>query len=269
VNTAVFRGYDALEGFVEDTDSASVSVLKPGIALSKSANPAMAHVGDIITYTFEVTNGGNTPLSDVQVTDNLIENIVLTGGDVDEDGWLDVAETWVFSANYTVAAVAPDLVENTAGVSGRDALLETVIASDSVIISILKPAIYLEKSANTEIARVGDNIIYTFEVNNAGNTPLTNILVTDHRIDNVAYASGDSNGDGLLDVGESWIFSANYTVTSDDTSPLVNTAIASGQDGLLQMVTSEDSTSVAPLMPSIDLEMTAEPAEAYPGETIT
>ncbi len=244
VNTAVFSGYDALEGLVEDSDNASVSVLKPAIALEKTASPGMAHVGNNITYTFEVTNSGNTPLSDVEVTDNLTENIVLTGGDVDENGWLDVTEHWIFTANYNVAAGAPDLLENTASISGKDALLKTVTASDSVIVSILKPAIYLEKSASVTEARNNDIIRYTFEVTNIGNTPLLNIQVTDNLTGDIVLISGDDDGDGELDIAERWTFTATHTVITEDPKPIVNTASVSGWDILQKTVNASDSVTV-------------------------
>jgi uncharacterized protein YfaP (DUF2135 family) len=63
-------------------------------------------------------------------------------------------------------------------------------------------------------------------------------------IEVVAYQSGDANKDGILDLDETWVFTAAYTVTAEDNSPLVNTATASGSDALGQTVNAQASTSV-------------------------
>ncbi len=43
----------------------------PAITLLKDG-PQSAAVGDTITYTFDVTNSGDTPLSNVHITDPLL-----------------------------------------------------------------------------------------------------------------------------------------------------------------------------------------------------
>jgi len=56
---------------------------------------------------------------------------------------------------------------------------------------------------------VGDKIVWTYEVKNVGDTPLSNILVTDNApgVDPI-YRSGDINRNGLLEPGEIWIYEA-------------------------------------------------------------
>jgi large repetitive protein len=269
MNTANVTGRDALSLLVSSADEVSVSVLRPGITLDKSANASFVHVGDNITYTYEVTNNGNTPLVNILVTDNQIDNVNYTSGDSNEDGLLDVEETWIFSSNYTVGAEDPDLLVNTANVTGRDALEKTVTASDSASAAILRPGIDIDKTASPEMAHVGDNIIYTYEVTNNGNTPLGNIQVTDNRIDNIAFTSGDINEDTLLDVEETWVFTANYIVGSNDPDLLVNTANVTGRDALSLLVTAEDDASVSVLSPGIALDKSSDREEAFVGDIIT
>ena len=55
-----------------------------------------------VSWTYGISNAGNVPLSNVRVTDSLLGTItVVISGDVDNDGVLDVGETWVFALNGT------------------------------------------------------------------------------------------------------------------------------------------------------------------------
>ena len=61
-------------GFITDLD----------IAVTKASNVTQAHEGDVITYNYTVTNPGNVPLSDVSVTDDMIEDVTYQSGDTNE-----------------------------------------------------------------------------------------------------------------------------------------------------------------------------------------
>ncbi|MFC2049696.1 FecR domain-containing protein [Chloroflexota bacterium] len=113
-------------------------------------------------------------------------------------------------------------------------------------------AIAITKTADRTQACVDDNIIYTYQVTNAGNTPLSNILVTDDRAGTATYQSGDANGDNKLDMYETWIFTASYTVVAQGKTSfvLVNTATASGREPLYRLlITAQDTTGVEILIP--------------------
>jgi uncharacterized repeat protein (TIGR01451 family) len=243
VNTANVTALDYQEQTVTDSDSASVAIVRPGIALAKDASADQVNAGDNITYTFTVTNKGNTPLSGIALSDNMVDEISPPSGD-DGNGLLDMGETWVYTANYTASQDDPDLLVNTANVSGVDALEKIVTASANASVAILRPCIFLHKIGNPSEVRVGDNITYIFKVTNTGNTPLADISVTDDHLGNISYYMGDNNGNGLLDIGETWFFRAVYTTCSEDPSPLVNTAIATGTDFLLHEVSAECSAGV-------------------------
>ena len=61
----------------------------------------------------------------------------------------------------------------------------------------------------------GDVINYLISVANAGNVPLTNVTLTDPNADagSITYVSGDGGVAGVLEVGETWIYSATHLVT--------------------------------------------------------
>ncbi|MDZ4132651.1 MAG: hypothetical protein U1E11_05885, partial [Dethiobacteria bacterium] len=59
---------------------------------------------------------------------------------------------------------------------------------------------------------VGGAVTWDYIVTNPGRVALSNVVVTDNRLAaNPVYVSGDLNGDGLLQVGETWLFKATGT----------------------------------------------------------
>jgi uncharacterized repeat protein (TIGR01451 family) len=213
-----------------------------------------AHEGDAVTYTYTVTNPGNVPLSSVSVTDDKIEDVTYQSGDTNGDGRLDTHETWVFTATYNVTTEDSSPLVNTAAAAGTYARAGTIITWTTASVDILRPAVAINKTADRAQAHEGDTITYTYTITNPGNTPLSAISVTDDKVGYITYEggyqSGDTNENEILDIDETWVFTATYTITDDDVSPLVNTANVSGTDALSQLVESEeDSASVDILRP--------------------
>jgi uncharacterized repeat protein (TIGR01451 family) len=258
VNVATASGSIALGGggwaTVSATDTATVTVLRPGIALNKTAEATVVHVGDTVSYSYNVTNGGNAPLSEVTVTDEGLE-VAYDVGDADGDGWLDVGEAWVFRSSRNVTGGDESPLVNTASVNASDGLGLVVRTHATCNVTILRPSIGLNKTAEPTVVRVGDTVSYSYNVTNQGNAALANVDLVDDRVDDVAYRSGDDNGNGQLDVDEAWIFCGNYTVALEDESPLVNTASVNASDGLGLVVGAEVGCNVTILR--LDVEITS------------
>jgi hypothetical protein len=218
------------------------------IAITKMPDLTQAHEGDTVTYTYNVTNPGNEPLSDVSVTDDKIEDVTYESGDTNGDGRLDIDEAWVFTAMHTITTNDTSPLVNNAAAAGTNALSETIVTWTNASVDILRPAIAINKTAEPAQAHEGDTITYTYNMTNIGNTPLSNISVTDDKVGNITYEdgylSGDTDGNEILDGNETWVFTATYNVTSDDVSPLVNTATVSGTDALSRSVDAIATASV-------------------------
>lgn len=71
-NTAMARGTDADGRTVDDTASWVVNLIHPGIEVVKTVSDTNPAVGQTVTYTYVVTNTGDTTLSKVLVTDDIL-----------------------------------------------------------------------------------------------------------------------------------------------------------------------------------------------------
>ena len=198
----------------------------PAINIEKYTNGVDADVptgpfiliGDPVTWTYVVTNPGRVQLSNVEVTDNIAGvNPVYVSGDINEDGILQVGETWIFEATGIAEA---GQYANIGTVVGTPPEGENVTDSDPSHyfgIEPNTPAINIEKATNGFDADlptgpaipVGNRVTWTYVVTNPGNKPLSDVTVTDN-IEGVnpVYVSGDTNDDGVLQVDETWVFEA-------------------------------------------------------------
>ena len=101
----------------------------PSISIVKSADSAAVFAGSEVTYTFEVTNTGNVPLTDVTVSDPALPGCSAVVGD------LAVGATTSYSC--TVVLWAP--LTNIATATGVDPLGTVVEDDGSVAVSLIAP----------------------------------------------------------------------------------------------------------------------------------
>ncbi|RIH64360.1 hypothetical protein D1164_14815 [Mariniphaga sediminis] len=233
---------------VSGNDSETVNAVQDAsIAVSKTLSPAgqtYDAVGDIITYEITLSNTGNVTVYSPSVTDNdATSGPTYQSGDTNTNGILDVGEVWVYSAGYEITQTdlnngsftntaegsgSADTDGNSVGdtpVSGNDS--ETVTAVQDASIAVLKT---LSPAGQTYDA-VGDIITYEITLSNTGNVTVYSPSVTDNdATSGPTYQSGDTNTNGILDVGEVWVYSASYEITQTDLNngSFTNTAEGSG-----------------------------------------
>ena len=144
--------------------------------------------------------------------------------------------------------------------------------------TVIHPAIGVAKGAAEESYRAaGDPIHYTIAVGNPGDVQLTDVTVVDPLIDDLAYVSGDTSDDGVLDLDETWIYEGSYAVTQDDVDAgsVVNVVTAEGVAPNGKRVSAEATATVVAIPEaSLALDKTGvldagSDGYADPGEIIT
>lgn len=252
----------------------------PAITLEKTADVESFELfGDTIEYTFAATNSGNRDLTGLTVSDPLIASIsavladgtAFNAGDVNSDGSFDIGETWLFKGTYLAAAkdlnFDGDAIPNTATAEafyGTQAVNDTddeTVAYDEVILGI-----DLTKTADqASYEGAGEEIVYTFSVDNTGNRGLSNVTVTDPLLTNVAAVTaastsfniGDADTDNILDTDETWTFTGSYTTTEANNADIPNTATATGSYRDNETSDTDDET-VAYAPPSLSIALVKE-----------
>ncbi len=223
------------------TDSDTETVNIAAIRIDKTANPTVIHAGDVVAYAYAVTNPGNTPLSNVSVSDDTCSPVTYVSGDANSNNRLDAGETWTYACTTQVTQDTT----NTATVTGVDSGGAVVTAQDTAFVDVIHPAIDIEASGPA-LAHEGDTLTYQVAVTNTGDTPLSVV---------VPLPDG-TQWSGTLNAGESATFTATDTVLPGN-DPHVVTFTATGTDPIGGQVADSDSVSTDILHPAILVTITA------------
>ena len=182
----------------------------------------VTNAGDVITYQVNVTNDGNVDLTNVTVNDPLIDNL-----DGNNDTVLNVGETWTYTGNYSVTqedinsngTVGDGFIESIASINcdqvGPKNDTVNVPIESNPDYSIFKSIIGPDEDGDYVVNSPGDIIPYRIIVNNEGNVDLTGISITDPLV-TLTGPSGDITDPEVLNPGELWVYTGDYTVTQED-----------------------------------------------------
>ncbi|MGL5818919.1 MAG: DUF7507 domain-containing protein [Phycicoccus sp.] len=291
---------DVDAGLVENTATASsptrdggtvtsdpASTLTPfprdgALALTKTATvvddgDGVTEVGDVIRWTFEVTNTGVTTATGVAVEDPF-------GGPVtcDTTTLAPGASTTCTAEEFLIAQSDVDrgVVSNTAVARATTAGVDVLSAPASTDTPVAQqPGIEVVKSATVEdvngngVTDLGDQIRFDFGVTNTGTTTLIGVVVEDPLAGEVTCPS-PILGAGIVNptarqrpTSMRCVATTPYAITQADveagvvTNTAVARAVSAGVGG--PAVTSEPSTVETPVVqaPSLALTKTATPTD--------
>ncbi|MBK5308019.1 MAG: DUF11 domain-containing protein [Frankiaceae bacterium] len=249
--------------------NATISVVKT------SSTTTITAAGQVVPYSFAVTNTGNVTLTGITVTDPSCNAAPSrTGGDTNGDNQLQTTETWTYTCSRTVTQAEIDTGGNLSNTVTADSV-QSPPDTDTLDIPIVQsPALSIDKSAaETSYSVVGTVLHYSYLVTNTGNTTLhAAITVSDSKTTVTCPALPAA---GLAPLG-TVTCTATYTVTQADFNAGSVVNIASAHSG---NVTSPTDTVTVPAVrpptpvqnPSFDLTKTAEPVSGtvvQPGSTI-
>ncbi len=227
--------------------SASIGVVKSSATVSVSA------AGQVVPYTFTVTNTGNATLTGITVSDPMCAAApALTGGDTNADGKLQLSETWVYTCSHTVTQVEVDVGGNLSNTVTADSV-ESPPATSTLNIPITQsPSIHVVKSSTTATATAAGQVVpYTFTVTNTGNVTLTGITIADPSVaPTPALSGGDTNADSKLQLAETWTYACSHTVTQAEVDA----------GGNLSNTVTVDSIESAPATSTLNIPITQTPS---------
>ncbi len=284
VNTARVVGVDPTDADVESAASTWTVAANtaPAISVLKTADvTTYDEVGDVIGFTFLITNTGNVLLSGVEISEG-----AFTGtGDLDDVTCpvdeLAPTATVTCEADYTVTQADLDRgsIANTATAFGYAPAEDdaTVSTSSTVTVAALQsPALELVKSATpTVVDAAGDTVTYEFRVTNTGNVTLTSLAISEIAFSGTGAVAAPACPGGALapDAERTCVLTYQVTQADVDAGEVVNTAVATARLGTAP-VESDESTATVDIErePGLSLVKSAEPAapaDFHAGETIT
>lgn len=217
-------------------DSYSISAVKT------SANDSW-RPSENITYLVTVTNTGTQPLYAVQISDDLASGqlsylansaliidgssvtpvtpastspLVITAASVLQSGE-SVTVLYVAQVSGAIADTV-ELITNTAQVTAQEQSTggETISVTPAPTLSLPREdfaQIDIVKTADKAVISSGDTLTYTFTIENSGNIPATNVVITDTLPTGFVIQSIQSVTDGVTTVYDA----TDYTVSADNT----------------------------------------------------
>lgn len=246
-----------------DSVTASVNVIVPGIQIEKEPLVQVIAKGSNAVFTLKVTNTGQGELSNVTAEDLLCTSgPTFTGGDADNDGKLDpdpvagapyTGEIWTYSC--TIANVQSDLI-NIATARAKDAAGNNVTPSTiTSAIDVINPSINIDKTPNTQTVAKGGTVNFGISVSTGtGDTALTNVVVTDPLCSaNPLARTGGDDGDNVLELGETWTYACSIANVQND---FTNEAFVTAKDPLNNTKSASDKADVDVLTPGLSVEKT-------------
>ena len=181
-------------------------------------------VGQPVTWTYQVTNGGNSVLTNVEVVDDqgvavTCPQTALQPGEMMECTGSGTAVAGEYGTGRRSPARVPRA--RSAPKTSR------TTSARSVLVDI-------QKATNDEdaddppgpLVPVGAPVTWTYVVTNPGNIPLEEVVVTDDRGVVLTFAGGDTNDDRLLEPSETWRYTGSGTAVPGQ---YANTATVTAQ----------------------------------------
>ncbi|MEV5968235.1 putative Ig domain-containing protein [Kribbella sp. NPDC051952] len=198
---------------------AVVTVLMPGLTITKTADSSTTVPGGVVGYTISVVNTGETAYSPASLRDDLsvvLADAVYSGDATATTGAISFSGTvlsWsgalapgaAATISYSVTVRDPDPGDkrllNTvdSSTAGSNCAVTSVDPRCTAVVDVLVPGLTIVKSAGTATTTPGATVGYTITVTNSGATPAAGATFSDTLaglVDDAAY-----NGDAAASAG--------------------------------------------------------------------
>ncbi len=273
---------------VNDSASVTETPQQADLALSATVSNPTPNVGDTITLTETLTNGGPSAATGVSVADLLPTGLSLVSATPSAGSYANgVWTVGTLGANatatltFTATVTSPNAQTDTASIGHSDQY-DPTIANDSASTTETPQQADLALSATVSNAtpNVGDIITLTETLSNGGPSAASGVSVADLLPTGLSLVSATPSGGSSYDANTgTWTVgalganaAATLTFTATVTSPNAQTDTASiGHSDQYDPTIANDSASVTETPQQADLALSATVSNATPnvGDTIT
>ncbi len=260
-DNATANGTDTVDDSAAPSEmaSASVTVTNPSTMLTESASPTSGRAPLAVTFTYDETNNGTDPISGVTVSGSICGSATYVSGDTNTNGILDPGETWVYTCSHTFST-SGSFTDN-ATATGTDTVdtLAAPTENASAKVTVANPSTMLTESASPTSGRAPLAVTFTYDETNNGSDPISGVAVSGSICGSATYVSGDTNTNGILDPGETWVYTCSHTFSSSGS--FTDNATATGTDTVDSVAapTEMASAKVTVTNPSTNLSESASP----------
>jgi uncharacterized repeat protein (TIGR01451 family) len=241
--TPVFRNANEPNTPLTSTPSSAIVPVEeaPAVTVDKTADiTTLTQAGQTVTYSFLVTNTGNTTITDPVIDDTEFsgtgELSPVTGPD--GDVVLLPGEVVTYTATYVVtqADVDSGALTNTATVTGTTPggdPTDPSTPSTVTVPTVPAPSLTIVKTADkASVAGVGQIITYTFTATNTGNVTQRDVAIVEGRFTGSGQLGpvACNAGTAALAPGAILVCTAQYQTTAADVraGSVSNTAVVTG-----------------------------------------
>ncbi|MGF9695822.1 DUF7507 domain-containing protein [Paenibacillus sp. MABNR03] len=286
------------------SNNSTLPVYSPNLSIVKSASTTNATVGDLVTYTLQVNNGGNVA-ANVTLTDNIPSGSSYVAGSFVLNGNVIAGanpaagvnlgsiaagstNTVTFQVLVTSLPTPPTLVDQaTASYSFNSPDGRTITgttASNTLTIPVTLPNVTAVKSASVSDVAVGETFTYTMVTTNGGIQPINNVILTDSLPAGTTLVPGSvtvrgtvvssaNPGSGIsigtLAAGSSATVTFQVTVQSLPASgSLLNRASVSYSSGAFTGISNSNSITTPAYQPIIGINKSASQTNATLGDQL-
>ncbi|MDR0283595.1 MAG: DUF11 domain-containing protein, partial [Propionibacteriaceae bacterium] len=231
------------ESVLPVADTPALDLVKTG----KLAPDAKGVAGDVVTFTFTVTNTGPVTLSDVTISDPFPGLSALTYGWPGADGVLAPGESATATATYALTQADIDAggIHNKASATAKDPKGKSVTeesrdgsgggddgGGDTKVDVAVEPGFSLTATGTLADPQpdAGDQVTVSFVITNTGNATMSGVAITDTLPGLTAITYVWPGKTGVLAPGESATATGTYTLTQADVDAgvLADTATVTG-----------------------------------------
>ncbi len=255
-----------------DQDSVTLVPATADLSLIKTVDNAAPNLGQGVEFTLEVRNSGPDPATGVRVRDLLPSGLAFVSSVATSGSYNATTGIWDIGAIASGVTATLRISASTQATGDLENIAEVIAADqfdpdstpgnnvpeeddqDSVIVTPQLIDLSLEKSIDRAAPNVGENVMFTVTLRNAGPSTATGIQVRDRVPSEMTFVSAE-------------VSSGSYNATSGIWTP---TALASGATAILRLIARVDEpgavVNTAEVMAADQPDIDSTPGNGVPGE---